>query len=220
MDKSVPTISSGADLDEEKSKFRETLARKFKFLGTLKNYIFSKLRKEKYNLDDSPPPAVSIVSYDQRGFEDAEKALDSECSQTIKLDPRILQALKTALNSKINDPKPNANLELLDIVERTFARQMDIFEGLLKHINSKSESDKVKLQRKLRSSLKDRSLDLNYIINNLVTELNANSNAQQITIALNDDTPNPGDNPKIKKPSIECECRQAGASGGAVPRTQ
>lgn len=188
--------SSSFELEEERASFKESILKKFKFLSTLKNFVVSKIRRNRYDMSkaQSPQPEVSIISYEQRTFEDVERELEAQWNHTLQVNRNVLEALRATLNPGYDDNmRPNVDMELLEIVEKTFARQMDIFEIILQQINSKNDSNKMEVLRELRRAANDKSFDLNYLIGHLVAEIQrCNGNPQHMQIMTDKTENNPG----------------------------
>jgi hypothetical protein len=238
MDGFLFRSKSNTNVNSRDETFHELIFRKFKFLRSLKNYILSKIRTGRYELNNGADQEISIISYDQRSFADVERDFDLQTPSSVSsvdIDGNVIELLKTVLDKKFHDNKPRqqAELELLEIIEKTFTRQLDIFEGVLKLANSRNiDSKKLDTwEDRLRSSsISEKSVDgfINGIIKNLVTEITKNapcsderltrlhSSIEKRSLQLEE---NLGDNLQVKKTNVLCECQEPTSSGAAVSRT-
>ncbi|XP_063908590.1 uncharacterized protein LOC135126502 [Zophobas morio] len=177
MDRFLLRSKSSSSMDDNKHySFHDTILRKFKFIKTLKNYVLSKIRSAKYDLGNGSHQEVSVISYDQRSFTDVEKEFDLQTS--VKVDTQAVQNLKKVLNESLHNKnvQNSTYLELLEIAEKTFARQLDIFEGILTILNAKnSENNCVQKKQKqlVASFINDESIDAfaESIVKNLINEI-------------------------------------------------
>ncbi|RZC33926.1 uncharacterized protein BDFB_002908, partial [Asbolus verrucosus] len=216
MDKSVVNNKSGQIPEES---LQESILRKFNFLRSFKNYVFSKFRSGKYELSDNCSREISIVSYEQRTFADVEREFDLPPSSSVKVNQKVIEALKKVLKQIPNDQSQQnrkTRTELLEIVEKTFNRQLDIFEELLQLINADNNvTGKMDPRRKQikANTISEDSVDgyVNGIMRNLLTELTNATEATQQTALHNAEAAEPtvsnierhlGDNHRVKKPNI------------------
>lgn len=226
------------------------------FKKNIKNFFATKFSSSsKYELCDNhkQEQEISIISYEDNKCQEIEPKKQINNTKTVptyslSIDEKLIKSLEKIVKERkklkpvpavVNTrPLPSnfkGKLELLQIIERTFNRQIDIFEQLLKVTqNDLNQSATVEMNNKKQKALQkkamhDNAMDMfvNDLLKHIVLQLtNCDENVptNAITSGSNNDASSStgrkihfGDNSQIKQKEISCECQHPNETGGAVP---